>query len=117
MAWSAKFTQPIKWGASTLRTLHDARDYILKLPRTKQILPTWQAAVRALLQAAEHGGMWLELARIAMLQALLGPKESNPLQETDPRFFVAYTDAHRSRTKRPESSMFNLIASFRQRQS
>jgi hypothetical protein len=73
MAWSAEFTQPIRWGASTLRTLHDARDYILKLPRTKQILPTWQAAVRALLQAAEHGGMWLELARIAMLQALLGP--------------------------------------------
>jgi hypothetical protein len=74
MAWSSKFNHPIKWGASTLRTLHDARDYILQLPSSKQMLPAWQAAVEALMQAAEHGGVWLELARIGMLQALLGAK-------------------------------------------
>jgi integrase len=44
---------------------------------------------------------------------MLKDEKGEPLQETDPRFFVAYTDAHRARTKRPEGSMFNLIASFR----
>lgn len=85
MAWSAKFMHPIKWGGSTLRTLHDARDYILKLPISKRTLPVWQAAVEALQQADDHGGLWLELARIGVMQALLGPKpitESNPSKET-----------------------------------
>jgi hypothetical protein len=81
MAWSAKFNHPIKWGARTLRTLHDARDYILTLPTSKQMLPAWQAATEALRQAAQHGGLWLELARIGMMQALLGP---NPITESDP---------------------------------
>jgi hypothetical protein len=44
---------------------------------------------------------------------MLKDEKGEPLQETDPRFFVAYTDAHRSRTRRPEGSMFNLVASFR----
>jgi hypothetical protein len=81
MAWSEKFSYPIKWGASTLRTLHDARDYILKLPKSKQSLPAWQAAVETLLQAAEHGGLWLELSRIGIMQALLGPSPEPGLQE------------------------------------
>jgi hypothetical protein len=72
--WSAKFNHPIRWGANTLRTLNDARDYIFKLPNSKQMLPAWQAASDTLLQAAEHGGFWLELARIGVMQALLGPK-------------------------------------------
>jgi hypothetical protein len=38
------------------------------------MLPAWQAAIDALLPAAEHGGVWLELARIGMMQALLGPR-------------------------------------------
>jgi hypothetical protein len=67
MAWSAKFNHPIKWGARTLRTLHDARDYILKLPNSKQMLPAWQAAKaasaldrEAWLKAAEE---WIKLAQ------------------------------------------------------
>jgi hypothetical protein len=85
MAWSTKFNQPIKWGARTLATLHDARDYILKLPNSKQMLPAWQAAAKALQQAALHGGLCLELARISVMQALLGPKpitDSNASKET-----------------------------------
>jgi integrase len=44
---------------------------------------------------------------------LLKAEDGAPLKPNDPRFFVAYTDAHRSRTKRPEGTMFTLIASFR----
>jgi hypothetical protein len=79
MAWSEKFSHPIKWGASTIRTLHEARDYILNLPKSKQSLPAWQAAIEALLQAAEHGGLWLELSRIGMMHALLGPPPESKL--------------------------------------
>jgi hypothetical protein len=71
MAWSTKFNQPIKWGARTFATLHDARDYILKLPNSKQMLPARQAATTALQQAALHGGLCRELARISVMQALL----------------------------------------------
>jgi hypothetical protein len=74
VAWSTRFTHPIKWGARSILTLHDAHDYILSLPDSQQMLPAWQAAVEALLLGAEHGGVSLELARIAMMQALLGPK-------------------------------------------
>jgi hypothetical protein len=77
MTWSTKFNHPIKWGASTLRTLHDARDFILQLPSSKQVMPAWQAATEALREAAKYGGVWLELARIGMMKALLGPEESN----------------------------------------
>jgi len=36
------------------------------------MLPAWQAAIEALMQAAQHGGAWLELARIGMLQHCWG---------------------------------------------
>jgi hypothetical protein len=72
MPWSAKFNQPIKWGARSLQTLNDAREFILGLPKSKQMLPQWQRAVEALLEATEHGGLWLDLARIETMQALLG---------------------------------------------
>ena len=36
------------------------------------MLPQWQRAVEALLEAKEHGGLWLDLARIETMQALLG---------------------------------------------
>jgi hypothetical protein len=74
MRWSARFNHPIRWGARTLATLHDARDYILHLPKSEQMHPAWQAATKALRQAAQRGGLCLELARISLLQALLGRK-------------------------------------------
>jgi hypothetical protein len=71
MPWSAKLNQPIKWGARSLQTLNDAREFILGLPKPEQMLPQWQRAVEALLNAAEHGGVWLDLARIETMHALL----------------------------------------------
>jgi hypothetical protein len=74
VGWSAKFDYPIKWGAGNLLTLQQARDFIQSLPHSERTLPAWQAASEALLQAAQHGGLCLELARIEMMHALLGPK-------------------------------------------
>lgn len=78
MGWAARFNHPIKWGARTLNTLHEPRDFISSFPEFKQTLPAWQAASEALLEASKHGGIWLELARIGMMHALL---EQEPITE------------------------------------
>jgi hypothetical protein len=52
-----------------LTTLHDAADYIQKLSKAEQQLPRWQAAVEALIMAAEGRGPLLH-ARVGMLRAL-----------------------------------------------
>jgi hypothetical protein len=63
--WSDKFEDPIP-GMTTLR---DAADYIQKLPETEQQLPHWQAAIEALIMAAEGKAPLLH-ARVGMLRAL-----------------------------------------------
>jgi hypothetical protein len=50
-------------------TLHDAADYIMKLPKAEQDLEEWQAAVEALIMAAEDRGPMMH-ARIGVLRAL-----------------------------------------------
>jgi hypothetical protein len=50
-------------------TLRDAADYIMKLPKAQQYLEEWQAAVEALIMAAEDRGPLMH-ARIGMLRAL-----------------------------------------------
>ena len=50
-------------------TLRDAGDYITSLPKAEQDLEEWQAAVKALMMAAEDRGPLMH-ARIGMLRAL-----------------------------------------------
>jgi hypothetical protein len=53
--WSAKLAHVIEIkGGPKLFTLHDARAFILKLPKHKHS-SQWDAAIRDLLQAAESG--------------------------------------------------------------
>jgi hypothetical protein len=51
------------------KTLRDAANHIQKLPRAQQRLPHWQAAVEALIMAAEGRGPLLH-ARVGMLKAM-----------------------------------------------
>lgn len=44
---------------------------------------------------------------------LLKAEDGTPLKPEDPRFFVAYTDAHRARKMPATGTMFNLVALFR----
>jgi hypothetical protein len=44
---------------------------------------------------------------------LLKAQDGTPLSPENPRFFVAYTDAHRARKTPPHGSMFNLVTLFR----
>ena len=72
MAWSDKFSHPIKWGARTIHTLQDARAFILTPSGMQRTVPSWGKAHKLLAQAAEHGGLSRDLARIEIMKALLG---------------------------------------------
>jgi hypothetical protein len=63
--WSTRFEDPIPG----MTTLQDAADYILKLTKAQQQLSHWQAAVEALIMAAEGRGPLLH-ARVGMLRAM-----------------------------------------------
>jgi hypothetical protein len=65
VSWSRRFEQPVPG----LATLRDAADYIQKLSKAEQQLPHWQAAVEALIMAAEDRGPVLH-ARVGMLRAM-----------------------------------------------
>jgi hypothetical protein len=65
LPWSRPFEDPVPG----LETLQDAADYILKLPKAEQEQPHWQAAIEALVMAAEGRGPMLH-ARVGMLKAM-----------------------------------------------
>jgi hypothetical protein len=44
---------------------------------------------------------------------MLKAEDGTPLQPEDPRFFVAYTDAHRARRAPMQGTLFSLIALYR----
>ena len=71
MPWSRRFEDPIPLpDGRTPRTLRDAAKYIMALPpgKTRQS-DEWQAAIEALLMAAENRGPLMH-ARIGVLRAL-----------------------------------------------
>jgi hypothetical protein len=72
MAWSDKFSRPIKWGLCTMHTLQDARGFLLSFSGLRSPVPNWEEAHTLLAQAAEHGGLWRDLARIEIMKELLG---------------------------------------------
>lgn len=54
--WRRKLSRPlIVLRGPTLRTLAEARAYILDLPEAEQHYSAWQAAARLMLEAAEGG--------------------------------------------------------------
>jgi hypothetical protein len=68
--WARRFDNPILLtGGRELPTLRDAGDYITSLPKAEQDLEEWQAAVEALLMAAEGRGPVMH-SRIGVLHAL-----------------------------------------------
>lgn len=77
--WSAKFHEPVPAPGRVLKTLADARDYILSLPADEQQKEHWQAAAETLLEASHYGGhLWLAFARIGMMTALNGGDKGRP---------------------------------------
>ena len=68
--WSRAFEDPITLpDGRTLSTLRDAASYLLALPGKTRQSDEWQAAIEALLMAAENRGPLMH-ARIGMLRAL-----------------------------------------------
>ncbi len=70
MPWSRAFDEPIKPPkGKALVTLRDAASYIMALPGKTRQADDWQAAIEALLMAAEDRGPLMH-ARIGMMRAL-----------------------------------------------
>lgn len=70
MKWSRRFERPIEVPkGAPLKTLADARTYVLKLPKAKQQLPHWQGAAHNLLIVAQ--GAQMMLAEAAVRRALI----------------------------------------------
>ena len=70
MPWSRPFDEPIQPPkGNALVTLRDAAIYIMALPGKTRQSDEWQAAIEALLMAAEDRGPLMH-ARIGMLRAL-----------------------------------------------
>src|SRR5882724_1715677 len=70
MSWSRPFEDPINLpNGRTLSTLRDAAAYIMALPGKTRQSDEWQAAIEALLMAAEDRGPLMH-ARIGMMRAL-----------------------------------------------
>ncbi|SHH20172.1 hypothetical protein SAMN05443248_4045 [Bradyrhizobium erythrophlei] len=68
--WAREFDEPVSLpGGRTLRTLHDAANYITGLPKKEAALPEWQAAIEALMLVADRGGPTM-FARIGVMRAL-----------------------------------------------
>ena len=71
MPWSTPFREPIKAPSGRpLRTLRDAADYCARLPKRDALRPEWQSAADLLMMAEKSGGLYVDMARIAMLMAL-----------------------------------------------
>jgi hypothetical protein len=54
VSWDQRFDRPVVLpDGKTLRTLEDARQYILALPKSEHETTAWQVAIEALLVAAD----------------------------------------------------------------
>jgi hypothetical protein len=68
--WSREFDEPIPLPkGKPLVSLRDAALYITKLPKAEHYAEEWQAAMEALILAAERDGPTM-LAHIGMMRAL-----------------------------------------------
>jgi hypothetical protein len=83
MTWSRRFIEPIVAGRKQIVTLQDAAQFILKLSKTEQSKPHWQAAAEAVIMAAEDRGPLMH-AEIGMKRALNAdkPVEFDPKQKS-----------------------------------
>ena len=72
MPWYARFDQPIIVnGRPALKTLAEARGYILELPQAERESVEWKSAEAMLSEAADRGGSHSLIARHAIARALL----------------------------------------------
>jgi hypothetical protein len=72
MPWYARFNQPIKISnRHSLKTLAEARGYILELSATERDRTEWKSAAALLAEAAERGGPHILIARNAVARAIV----------------------------------------------
>lgn len=74
MSWSDHFRHPVPLPDGTsLATLSDARDYILKLPESEWDAAPWQDIYEDIKRAAHEFGPWMDFARLGLMRAIYRP--------------------------------------------
>jgi hypothetical protein len=98
MTWYKRFHDPIVLpDGRELRTLRDAAEYIIALPKAEHDAADWQVAMETLLLVAERDGPET-LARIAVRKAL--NRQSKPI-----RLFVDHGELLGACLKKREQSI------------
>lgn len=86
MSWSAELIPPIPLpNGGKLSTLHDARVFVLKLPKTAADTSEWQTAIEALLLVGEGDGP-VDFVRIGLMQALYPTTPVYDRSRKDPKW-------------------------------
>jgi hypothetical protein len=95
-AWTAKFDNPISLpDGGSIKTLSDARAYMLTLSEREQLEPRWQSAAKYVLRAVEERP-WIFFARPALYAAV---HRTNPAMPPAPDVKKADTWRERRRTR------------------
>jgi hypothetical protein len=77
--WQTELLQPVKVGKRTLRTLHDVRDYVIRLPKRESESEPWQTVMQTLLFSAPSGcSQFVELALYRAINGEEPEKVFNP---------------------------------------
>ncbi|WP_408095208.1 hypothetical protein [Rhodoplanes sp. SY1] len=72
MSWSSTLARPIRpRDGAPLRTLGNARAYLLSLPEGEAVRPAWQTAAALVLAAAESGDRAAVLAATDQIERAL----------------------------------------------
>ena len=72
MPWSSQFERPLSVpGGKELTSLLEARNYLQSLPIANQSDTVWRSARSNLLLAAQHGGHWVQYAKLSIMLAIL----------------------------------------------
>jgi hypothetical protein len=86
VSWSAELTPPVPLpDGGSLLTLHDARDYALKLPKAVAATTPWQTAIETLLLVGSGDGP-VDFARIGLMQALYPKTPVYDRSRKDPKW-------------------------------
>ena len=82
MSWDRPFDQPLPLPRGTpARTLREAANFIVTLPKAQRDRPEWRLAIHLLIDAAEDRGPML-FARLGILNAMEGDGRVHNCQPT-----------------------------------
>ncbi|EAQ35514.1 hypothetical protein NB311A_17099 [Nitrobacter sp. Nb-311A] len=114
VSWFRRFQDPITMpDGRIIRTIGEAAEYAVSLPRKVGNTEPWQLAARVLQEAAEHGGPFVFMARVCFAKAVLfgeKPRRRSPTR-TAGRAKEAKAEVGEKSVKLPRKGTFKRARS------